>query len=507
MGIDLTNIVPFLTIGLIIYYFLLELAKPKKGAESWITWIFVGGLLVIFGYYFWSSRQKTSGSEPRKLFFQTDPVDEEKGEDGFEMELEESQPEEYNQEVYSLLEKQFDLSTGKSINHSSEMTYQDFKFWYLTPGFLHKFTDATREAFRIKRRKLIQFRNKCFSNLEALKRGDKPKTGISSLLRDSNDHNDTKTLEGAIQSIDLLLQEIARRESSLTVETTRKNLISAVTNRQKGIESLTGREEIKDFLALQLYTFAQNPRIFFTKFQNMAIYGPAGIGKTRVAEVIGHVYASSGILVRNHVQSATKADLTTAYVNESGRMTRKLLLSNLESVVFIDEAYDITPPSNMLGGKGMDHGHEAIAAMVNLINDIRGLLIIIVAGYEEEMEERFMQANKGLPRRFPYKLTLKPYDAKGLTDILIKFLLEANPGLKFNEESGNYLYTVIDYINREHPELFENQAGDMDNLSAFISRAIYASPGKDWKYDYEEMIMNGVNSFLSLKGVGLKELN
>lgn len=505
MNIDLASILPFLTIGLIVYYFLLELAKPKKGAQSWVTWIFVGVVLLLVGYYFWSSRQKTAG--PGKFFFQTEPVDEEKGEEDLELEPEESQPEEYNQEIYSLLEKQFDLSPGKSIDHGSEMTYQDFKFWYLTPEFLHKFTEATREAFRIKRRRLIEFRQKCFTNLDALKRGDKPKTGIAALLRDVNNHNDTKTLEGAIQSIDLLLQEIKMREAALSIETTRENLISAVTNRQKGIESLTGREEIKDFLALQLYTFAQNPRIFFTKFQNIAIYGPAGIGKTRVAEVIGHVYASSGILVRNHVQSATKADLTTAYVNESGRMTRKLLLSNLESVVFIDEAYDMTPPANMFGGKGMDHGHEAIAAMVNLINDTRGLLIIIVAGYEEEMEERFMKANKGLPRRFPYKLILRPYDAKELTNILIKFLLEANPGLKFNEENGNYLYTVIEYINREHPELFEYQAGDMDNLSAFISRAIYGSPGKDWNYDYEEMIMSGVNAFLALKGVGLKEVN
>lgn len=499
---DLAGILPFLTIGLVIYYFLLELAKPKKGAQSWISWAFVGGLLLLIGYYFWSTRQSSN----KKLSFKSDPAGHEKGSEHFELESEDTSVEEYQQEFYSPLRKRFDLS-GPSKAQSSELTYQEFKHWYLTPEFLQKFTQATREAFRIKRRRLIQFRNKCYSNLETLKRGDRPKNGIAALLRETADHTDTKTLEATIQSIELLLKEIETREANLSVQSTQQQLLSAVTDRQKGIESLTGREEIKDFLALQLYTFAQNPRIFFTKFQNLAIYGPAGIGKTRVAEVIGHVYASSGILVRNHVQSATKSDLTTAYVNESGRMTRKLLLNNLESVVFIDEAYDMTPPQNLIGGRGMDHGHEAIAAMVNLMNDTRGLLIIIVAGYEEEMEERFMQANKGLARRFPYKLTLRPYQAKELTNILIRFLMEANPGLRLTEESGNYLYTIIDYINREHPELLENQAGDMDNLSAFISRAIYGSPGKEWPEDHQEMVMSGVNAFLALKGVGLKELN
>lgn len=197
--------------------------------------------------------------------------------------------------------------------------------------------------------------------------------------------------------------------------------------------------------------------------------------------------------------------MTTAYVNESAKMTRKLLLANLEAVVFVDEAYDMTPPPTVFGN-GIDHGHEAVTEMVNFIDKMKGLSIIIVAGYEDEMEKRFMKANEGLPRRFPHKLILQSYGSKELTDILIKFLLTICPELKFTEFQGNYLYTIISYINKQHPDMFKNQAGDMDNLSGFIARAVYGSIGKIWPRDGEEIILNGVNAFLSRKGVSLELL-
>jgi stage V sporulation protein K len=312
-------------------------------------------------------------------------------------------------------------------------------------------------------------------------------------------------IETTISQINLLLSEIKKRETSITIDSTRQGLISALTDKDNGIDSLTGRAEIKDFLALQLYTFAQNPRIFFSNFQNMAIYGSSGVGKTKLAQVIGHVYASSGILVRNHVHVVTKQSMTTAYVNESAKMTRKLLLANLESVVFVDEAYDMSPPPTIFGN-GIDHGHEAITEMVNFIDKMKGLSIIIVAGYEDEMETRFMKANEGLLRRFPHKLILKPYDSKELTDILVKFLVSTCPEIKFTEKNGNYLYTAISYINKQHPDIFKNQAGSMENLSGYISRAIYGSPGKKWPQDAELILLAGINGFLAQQGVTLEQL-
>lgn len=445
------------------------------------------------GWFFWSKRK--APEEAPTTAPELEPE---------EVEADDDQ-ETYNQEIYTPQEKAFNLVAGAQKLAGNELTYEDFKFWYQTPEFVQKYTKAVHEALKIKRKRLLEVRNRCQEDLKAVQRGEK-KNNLASLLKDLNDHDDTKTIERTIQEVDLLIQEIKGRENSLTVEGVRQGLYNAVNDKKFGIEAMVGRDDIKDFLALQLYTFAQNPRIFFSKFQNVAIYGASGVGKSFLAQVIGHVYANSGILVRNHVHIVTKQAMTTAYVDESGRKTRKLLLANLEAVVFIDEAYDMTPPSSLLG-KGVDHGHEAIAELVNFIDKMKGLSIIIVAGYEEEMEERFMKANEGLPRRFPYKLLLKSYGPKELTNILTRFLLEANPGLKFTEGQGNYLYTMIDFINQNRPEIFQNQAGDMDNLSGFISRAIYGTPGLSWNQDYEQIIMSGTNSFLSLKGMTLEALN
>lgn len=494
MNIDLVDIVSYLTIGLVAYYFLSEVAKPKKGAQSWVSWLFIGGITLFLGYYFWGLHQAKSKQSKNSYSGNED-------EDDFDLESEELIPEDYNQEYYTPHSKQFQLVNGARRTAADANTYQEFKLKYLSPEFLQQYTHSLHEALKSKRRRLLKIRRNYVQDLNAIQRTQKSKNGLASILKDIKNTDDSKILEGAIDEMEALIHEIDKRVKTLSLEQARHNLISAVTDRHYGIESLTGREDVKNFLAEKLTTFAYNPRVFFTKFQNMAIYGPSGIGKTKLAQVIGHVYAVSGILVRNHVHVVTKQAFTTAYVDESGRKTRKLLLSNLESVVFIDEAYDMTPPKSIMG-KGIDHGHEAIAEMVNFMDKMIGLSIIIVAGYEEEMKERFMNANEGLDRRFPCKLILQPYTTEELTNITIKFVLESNPRLKFNESAANYLYTIIDTVNKNHPEFFEHQAGDMQNLSGFISESLTA---RSWPEEHESIIMAGINKYLASHDVGLIE--
>lgn len=138
---------------------------------------------------------------------------------------------------------------------------------------------------------------------------------------------------------------------------------------------------------------------------------------------------------------------------------------------------------------------------------MKGLSIIIVAGYEDQMKERFMNANEGLPRRFPHILTLKSYNSKELTNILIKFLLNNCPDLKFTEKHGNYLFTIINYLNKENSKIFETQAGAMKNLSNSIATSIYSTPDRKWSHDHEEIILNGVNGYLAQNNVSLEMLD
>jgi hypothetical protein len=86
---------------------------------------------------------------------------------------------------------------------------------------------------------------------------------------------------------------------------------------------------------------------------------------------------------------------------------------------------------------------------------------------------------------------------------LVKFLLSNCPDLKFNIKHGNYLFTIVDYLNKNNPELFEKQAGAMENLSSAISTSIYSSPSKHWLSDYEDLILNGCNKYLAQNNVSL----
>ena len=497
MDLSALELITYISLGTLVYYFLIELAKPKEGAQKWVAFFFVFIIalcLIYVAYMYFKKEEKKEGKTEAK-------EEEEILEEETKSESEEA-PTEFVQGDYISNKKEFVMLNQATIGKNS-IEYEDFKRWYLSPEFLEKYTEAIGEGLRIKRKRLLEVKKQYAADLKALKGVEKPKDTITSLLNSVRDKNDDlKMLESGLCNVNDLLSEIRKRENSLSVNTTRKGLILALTDKKNGIDTLIGRNNIKDQLVGKLFAFSQNPKIFMSSFQNMAIYGPSGVGKSKLARVIANVYSKCGILLRDHVHIITKQALTTAYVNESGRMTRKVLMMNLEGVTFLDEAYDITPEPSMFGGN-RDHGSEAITEIVSFTDVYKGLSILIVAGYEDQMETRFMASNEGLPRRFPNKIILQPYNAKELTDILVKFLLDICPDLKFNEKQGNYIYTVINYLNKENPDVFKTQAGAMENLASSISTCIYSSPDKVWSRDYESIILNGFNSYLVQHNVSL----
>lgn len=459
MTLDTSRLLVYASLALVVFYLVAQIASTR---HSWTIWAAVIAMVLVL---FVSTRPKPAESPPVTVPDETDS----------EVVETPAIP-----STYQLQDKSFRLVKGKMPN-TTQVRYKDFVRWYLSPDFLAVYTEAVKTALRLKRKRLVQVRNM--------------------YLHEPVDRRFYSSEDSVVKQIDDLLTQINQKAASLGVDDIRQGLISAVA----GIDSLTGREEVKDFIALQLYTFARNPRVFLSNFQNIAIYGPSGVGKTKLAKVIGHAYASSGILVRDHVQVITKQALTTAYVNESARITRKLLMSNLEAVVFLDEAYDITPPPTLLGPNVADHGREAITEMVNFMDKMKGLAILIAAGYEEEMESRFMKANEGLPRRFPHKIILQPYTPKELTEILLRFLASTCPDIVIGERQADYLYTAITYLHKHHPDVLKTQAGAMENLSAHIARAVYGTPGKSWPKDAESLVLAGINAFLAQSNTALEQ--
>ncbi len=141
--------------------------------------------------------------------------------------------------------------------------------------------------------------------------------------------------------------------------------------------------------------------------------GPPGTGKTTVARILGRIFAALGLLVRPSVVEAHRADLVGEHLGSTAIKTNKLIDSALGGVLFVDEAYALY---NQGYSGGDAFGSEATAALLKRAEDDRDRLVIVLAGYTEDMD-RFLRSNPGLASRFSVRITFPSYSEQELTRI------------------------------------------------------------------------------------------
>jgi hypothetical protein len=175
----------------------------------------------------------------------------------------------------------------------------------------------------------------------------------------------------------------------------------------------------------------------------------------------------------------------------------------LEGVILIDEAYQIMPCSNgVLEKDTKSFGPEAITEIVNFLDKYMGMSIMIVAGYEREMENCFFAANEGLNRRFPNRISIPSYSNSDLMSIFINGVNKKIGHNIFSPEIIKYIFTIIVKLSQENSSIFSNQAGDMVNLSSMFLNSYYGSVKINWdSFVNDILIVNSAfNQFLRNKG-------
>jgi hypothetical protein len=248
----------------------------------------------------------------------------------------------------------------------------------------------------------------------------------------------------------------------------RNALMSILYDPDNGVATIRGssREGVRMAIVKMIYMFFKVPDFFFKGFVNFMVTGPAGSGKTKIASVLGHVLKNLGILATEKVVMATKQNLVAGFMGQSGPKTRNLLAKSLEGVVFIDEAYTLTPCPGQQA-KNDNFSEEAVGELINFMDKFVGCMVIIVAGYKDKMYECFLAFNEGMARRFPKVIDLLPYDTDDLYNIFETFLADSiDIHATLPKDKRMYIKGVMDALNKS--EVFNNQAGDMLNLSKVI---------------------------------------
>ena len=177
-------------------------------------------------------------------------------------------------------------------------------------------------------------------------------------------------------------------------------------------------------------------------------FGPPGTGKTTIARILANIYQALEILPGNNFVETDRSGLVAGYVGQTALKTDEIIKSALNGILFIDEAYSLANSNS-----DNDYGHEAIEILLKRMEDYRDKLIVIVAGYENEMGQ-FINSNPGLKSRFNRFFYFKDFEPSELTEIYKRMA----------EKDGFYIKTeVLDKVKEIFTILYSKRDSQFGN--------------------------------------------
>ncbi len=175
--------------------------------------------------------------------------------------------------------------------------------------------------------------------------------------------------------------------------------------------------------------------------------GNPGTGKTTVARVLAKVYKALGVLDKGQLVETDRSGLVAEYVGQTAVKTNRLIDDALGGVLFIDEAY------TLVQGGPNDYGGEAIATLLKRMEDDRDRLIVIVAGYPDEMRQ-FIDANPGLQSRFTRYIHFPDYTTAELADMFRMYARRSH--YELSEEMDKNLLAAMAFLTKNRDRNFGN---------------------------------------------------
>ena len=261
------------------------------------------------------------------------------------------------------------------------------------------------------------------------------------------------------------------------------------------LSRMIGMNDLKNCVVDQIIYYAQG----FNKlgmgnndFMHTVIYGPPGTGKTEVAKIIGRIFSKLGVLSAGTFRKVTRADLVGEFLGHTAIKTRDVVRKAIGGVLFIDEAYSL--------GAGNDEkrdsfAKECIDTLCESLSDHKDSIMVIIAGYEDELKKCFFGQNRGLESRFSWRFNTHPYSPEELRAIFLKKVSDCG----WTIQSSNELTESWFADNQHH---FEYGGRDIETLLAKTkichSRRVFCKRGARKTEISMDDVMRGIELYKNM---------
>jgi len=190
------------------------------------------------------------------------------------------------------------------------------------------------------------------------------------------------------------------------------------------LNGMIGMKSLKEDIVNQIIYYIQNLHKTTVKdkekcndYMHTVIYGHPGTGKTEIAKIIGTIFSKMGILKNETFKKVTRSDLIAGYLGQTALKTRDVIKECLGGVLFIDEAYALGNEE-----KQDSFSKECIDTLCEGLSDNKDNLMVIIAGYENELNKCFFNYNQGLSSRFTWRFKTDDYTGEDLYNIFLKMV-------------------------------------------------------------------------------------
>ena len=327
-------------------------------------------------------------------------------------------------------------------------------------------------------------------------------------VADSSDATDT------LEHVDDLDQELEQELEQDTVITSPINTIAdliSVSDQIKMLKtikpeletlnSMIGMHELKTNIVNQILYYMQKMHVGGNDYKHIVISGPPGTGKTEIAKLMGIIFSKlscdNKLSVSDNKLSikkepvfikATRADLIAGYVGQTAIKTRALIEKCLGGVLFIDEAYSFGDDT---------FSKECADTLCEALSSHKDNLTVIIAGYENQLNQQFFSLNPGLESRFSWRYNIKGYTATELHDIFVQKV--TSQGWKIDN--------CVKWFEKRHKD-FTGYGRDMDTLLFKVKVAHSRRVFTDTTHSIKKLIIEedlnaGFKVFIEHKNAGI----